>query len=131
MRARAFTLAVVVALGLLTGAGAPASAGPACSGVDRELIAYAKEQLTIDNTVKTLTQATINTGNHVPAAALVSVTTNSIMVLDTGDDPSTTVGVKWDAGDKFYLCGASIQKFKATRQSGSNGTIDVIFYRRN
>ena len=123
---------LIVALALAAGLLWPsaATAGPACSGVDRELIAYAKEQITVSNTAIGFTQATVNTGNHVPAAALVSVTGNPIMALDTGT-PTSSVGVKWDAGDKFYVCGSSIQTFLSIRQSGSDGTIDVIFYRRN
>lgn len=98
--------------------------------------AFAKEKLTVSNSVKTLTSsvyapttcATI-TSQCKADYALVSVETDCLRYWPTGDNPTTTDGHKMCDGTQFYIYGLhNITNLKMIRVT-TDVTIQVSYYR--
>jgi hypothetical protein len=99
------------------------------------LRAFARERITVDNTVKTLTAATFNPEPEQTSKqallARVTVEAQPLRYTEEGTDPvATTTGTLAAANDIIYLKGlGAIHKAKFTRDTATSSTIEVVYFR--
>lgn len=100
--------------------------------------AFARERLTVADSVVTLTPATYNNSGAAAAvrekanSARISVEAQPLRFTEDGTAPvgSTGPGALAAAGDVLYLDSyEAIVKFKAIRDTGSSSAIEVVYYR--
>jgi hypothetical protein len=93
---------------------------------------YATEQLTVDNTSRSLTTATVdNTANYpdFKASAVLAEATSAIYYTFDGSTPSSTNGMPLSAGVYLEISGyQNVKKFKYIRQS-ADGVLNVQYFK--
>lgn len=90
--------------------------------------AFAFEQLTVTNAVKTLTAATYVSGAKKAQIAFITVESADIRYTYDGTTPSGSVGHLAVAGTAITLFGShDIENFKAYRDASSDATISVTY----
>lgn len=139
MRRFFVALGLGAALWLTPGpAAAQLSAEGHCPGAGSTLVAYASETLTISAAPVRLTQSVYNpaTGGFagsVPLVAAVTVVSGDllgpIVALDTGTTVSTTSGMVYLMGQRFWICGRSIGSTQMVAQGAASGSVQLIYYR--
>lgn len=132
-------LALGVVLWLTPGAaGAQVSAEGRCPAADHPLVAYASEMLTVSGTAVSLTQSVYNptTGGFRGSVPLVAAVTmlatpllGAVTVLDTGAAASSTTGIVYQPGQRFWICGRSISAVQMIAQGLASGIAQVTYYR--
>ena len=99
---------------------------------------FAREAITVDHTVKSLTAATYNCSAEVDTTkmgkakvALLTTETADIRVTFDGTDPvATTTGHLLTPGSSLTVENyETITKIKATREGSTNGSIQVTYWR--
>jgi hypothetical protein len=101
-----------------------------CPGVTVQLIPFAKETLTIDGSVKSLTASVYKPPGVTPSMASITVRGGSINYAVVGD-PTSTDGhpVGGAPAQTLTICGIdSITAFKATRIT-SDADLYITYYR--
>lgn len=93
--------------------------------------AFAFEKLTVADSVKQFTAATIAPTTGEPAnRAVVTVETAALRYTTDGTAPTTTDGHLLNAGDYVVVDGVSnVANFKAIRTTGSSATIQCTYER--
>jgi hypothetical protein len=94
---------------------------------------YATEQLAVAGTAVSFSTAKVdNTANYPDfkaAGAICEVRTDAIYYTVDGTTPSSTNGIKADAGDEFHLAGyQKVKNFKAI-QVTAGATVNVQFFK--
>lgn len=125
-----------VALILVTSIGIKGQTNPQFN-VTQYRSAFAKETLTVSNTVKTFTSSVYApTANCGPTPiqchadyAYVTVEADSMRYWPTGDDPTTTQGHKYGDGQGFYIFGYDNIKNSKMIRVTTDVTIQVSYYR--
>jgi hypothetical protein len=96
---------------------------------------FARERLTVSNTVKKLTSSVYNVEGTVPTIkrrrARVCTENADIRVTSEGTNPvATTTGTLLPSGSTLWLhTQSAIARFKAIRDGSSDGSIEVEYYR--
>ena len=98
--------------------------GQSCPGVTSPLhpILGSFQQLTVSTTAVGLT---VPRGTKM---TVLSVESNPIRYRDDLTDPTAAVGVLVGTGSTLVLCGDSVSRFRAIRQTGSDALLNVSFY---
>lgn len=91
--------------------------------------AFGFEQITVDNSVKTLSEAEYkHSDGSYAKRALITVEDARIRYTYDGTTPTSTVGHSISPRGVIILIGTgNIQNFKATRQDSTNGKITVTY----
>jgi hypothetical protein len=101
-----------------------------CPGVTTQLTGFAREELLIDDTVKSLTASIYKPSGVTPSMATVTVEGGTIRYSVVGA-PTSSVGhpVGGTPAQTFPICGAdAIAAFKATRIT-TDATLFITYYR--
>lgn len=99
-----------------------------CTGPNALAVPYAQESKTVSTSAVTLTAATYNpTDGPKPIEALITVGAADVRVWFTGTAPTDTVGHIFVAGQSFTICAATIPRFQAIRDGGSDAILSVTY----
>lgn len=108
---------------------ASSQAAPGGCGWGTYLSSIDSEQLTVSSTALPFTAAKYSRGGAIPMLAVVAVQTNGIRTLDSGLNPTASVGMPWAAASTFSVCGESnIRAFRMIRQT-SDAVVDISYYK--
>lgn len=121
-----FALILILAA-MLPPAPAPARADD-CTGTGGLAVPYAQESVTVSTAAVILTAATYNpTDGPKPIEALITVGAADVRVWFTGTAPTDTVGHIFASGQSFTICAATIPRFQAIRDGGSDAVLSVTY----
>lgn len=101
---------------------------------------FARERITVDNTVKSLTATTYNDAaanvdvRRRASGARITVEAQPVRFTEEGTSPSNAggseVGTLAAATDVIYLEGYNaVSRFKAIRSGGTDAVIEVVYFR--
>lgn len=114
---------------LLVTTAASSTAAPGGCGFGSYLSVIDSEQLTVSSTALPFTAAKYARGGAIPMLAVVAVQTDAIRSLDSGINPTASVGMPWAAASTFSVCGESnIRAFRMIRQT-TDATADITYYK--
>lgn len=120
----------LVGLALLAGPGPGFGQAYPCPGLQRTVVAYAFEQITVSTTAIGFTVATMVQGSSTPVMAVVSLdATNGIRSREDGTNPTATVGMVGAGGTTFAVCQGALGRWKAIRSGAADAIANVTYYR--
>ena len=114
------------------------SAEGQCPGADKPLVAYASEILTVSSTSVKLTQSvyaptTVGFRGSVPLVAAVTVVVGDLLgpitAIDDGSAASSTSGMVYLMGTRFWVCGRSISAVQMAAAGSASGIVQIVYYR--
>lgn len=98
------------------------------------LVAFAQEELTVTNAVKTPTAATVAKTDYRPAAYAARGTvdaTNGLTYTEDGTTPTATLGRAIAGGGEFEVEGYSnVANLKMIRTGGSDAVVNLTYYHK-
>lgn len=110
---------------------APVGVQAQCAGFSAPPVPFAKEVLTITDSVTSLSQSIYQSGGYAAVQAIVTLEGGAIRYDEVGT-PTATTGhyVATVPGMAFPICGLdSIRAFKAVRVATQNATASITYYR--
>lgn len=97
-----------------------------------DMTAASHEMITVSTAAKTLTAATYRpatTSGQPPAVyALVTVNSNSISWLSTGETPTASDGIITASGGSFWIGQPDFAKFQMIRAGASDASVCVVYF---
>lgn len=88
-----------------------------------------REQVTVGDSVETLTAATIIATTYDVIMAIIAVTNAPIRITFDGTDPTTTLGLPFEAGDMFEVWGQpDLLGLEMIRSGGVDAVVEVEYF---